>query len=371
VSIDWDGLETAGVFDPKHEKALERRELIEFLAGEGATTDAMIAAHQADALISLASDSYALSHGSFAVAELAERSGFPQGIVEDLYAVIGVPVLDLENKRFDQSDVRFLTNLVDGPASMFEISELAEMMRVFGTSLARIADASVSVFAQGIEQRMVAQGATEVELARMQVEAQVQAEKLPDIIRLVLRHHMVASIRRSRAAMTAADGLGARVCVGFVDVVGFTPMSESLDSEALAELVSTFENRSTDVVTRHGGQVLKHLGDEVMFLAVDPIVACTVALALVADFEAQGVKPHGGLTLGTTVTRRGDYYGPTVNLASRLVNHAVPGEVLVNHELVESLENESGLVFVPAGRRMIRGVSEPVRVWTLTIADGD
>jgi len=357
------------VFDPQHENADERRDLIEFLAGEGATTEAMIAAHQAEELISLASDSYTLSSGSFAVAELAERSGFPQGVVEDLYAVIGVPILDVENKRFDQDDVRFLTNLADGPASMFEISELAEMMRVFGISLARIADASVSVFTQGIEKRMVSQGATEVELARMQVEAQGQAERLPDLIQLILRHHMVASIRRMRDAMDAADGFGARVCIGFVDVVGFTPMSESLDSEALAELVSSFENRSTDVVTRNGGQVLKYLGDEVMFLAVDPTVACTVALALIADFEAQGIRPHGGLTLGTTVTRRGDYYGPTVNLASRLVNHAVPGEVLVNDELVEALEAEPGLAFVPAGRRMIRGVTDPVRVWTLTTLD--
>jgi adenylate cyclase len=365
MAIDWEALEAAGVYDPSAPLADQRRELLEYFDEVGASTESIVGAHEAGMLLSVASDHLATHPEAFTIDELAARASFPIAIVEDLYAVLGVPVLDRTEALFIEADVRFLEQIADGPASIFEVSELAEMLRVFGASLARMSDVAVSTFMSSVERRLVEMGATEAELAKTGVAANEQALRIPDVLGAVLRHHFRASIRRLTDASNAAGGDGFRVAIGFIDVVGFTTLSATLDADALGELVATFENRTSDIITRCGGQVMKHLGDEVMFLAVDPVTACEIAHQLVDDFAQQGIEPHGGLTLGDAVTRRGDYYGPAVNLASRLVNHAVPGEVLVNQDLVDAVGDSDRFTFAPAGRRMVRGFADPVTVFSL------
>ncbi len=363
--IDWEALEQAGVYDPASPLAHERLELLEYFYEIGASTASILSAHDAGLLLSVASNQLSTSADAFAIDELATRASFPVRVVEDLYAVLGVPVLDRTEPLFIEADVDFLVQIAAGPASIFEVKELAEMLRVFGASLARMSDVAVSTFMSGVERRLTEQGATELELARAGVAANEQALRIPDVLGAVLRHHFRASIKRLTDASIAAGGDGFRVAIGFIDVVGFTTLSATLDADQLGELVANFENRTSDIVTRCGGQVMKHLGDEVMFLAVDPVTACRIACALVDDFAQQGIEPHGGLTLGDAVTRRGDYYGPAVNLAARLVNHAVTGEVLVNGELVDAIGDSSEFTFEPAGRRMVRGFAEPVTVFSL------
>ena len=57
-------------------------------------------------------------------------------------------------------------------------------------------------------------------------------------------------------------------------------------------------------------------------------------------------------------------YGETVNLASRITDIAVPGEVLVNEAVVQRADS---LAFLPAGRRQLKGFAEPVRLWSLDV----
>ena len=134
----------------------------------------------------------------------------------------------------------------------------------------------------------------------------------------------------------------------------------------LFELVSGFENRSLDIVAAGGGHTVKHLGDEVMFVANDAAAGATIAMNLIDAFSSEGeVVPHGGVTFGPVVNRRGDYYGPVVNLASRIARQAVPGEVLVSPDMAAQLSGADGFETRPAGRRMLRGFSDPVEVHTL------
>ena len=77
-----------------------------------------------------------------------------------------------------------------------------------------------------------------------------------------------------------------------------------------------------------------------MFVATYPVAACEAAIALMRAFEGEyvGVAPRGGLAYGNVVLRSGDYYGTVVNLASRLVDEAVPLELLVTEQLAEAAE---------------------------------
>jgi adenylate cyclase len=155
-----------------------------------------------------------------------------------------------------------------------------------------------------------------------------------------------------------------RLAIGFVDLVGFTPLAQELSARELVEVITSLEARAFDVAALSGGRVVKHIGDEIMVVALDPLSGCETVLALMRDLDARGIAPHAGLAFGDVVARHGDYYGPVVNLASRLSDEAIPGEVLVDPGVADAVAVE-GLEFEPAGRRMLKGFSEPVRVAAL------
>jgi len=131
----------------------------------------------------------------------------------------------------------------------------------------------------------------------------------------------------------------------------------------LLRLVTRFEATAHDLVTAHGGRLVKLIGDEVMFATVDVASACAIARGLT---EAADVPARGGLAFGEVVTSGGDLYGPTVNLASRIADVAIAGEVLVNDAIVAELVGDDAYAFEPAGRRQLKGFAEPVRLWSLT-----
>ena len=158
-----------------------------------------------------------------------------------------------------------------------------------------------------------------------------------------------------------------RLAVGFVDLVGFTPLSQQLDARELASVVDDFEATAFDLVSRHEGRVVKLIGDEVMFATVDAAAACEVALGLAAAFAADGsVTPRGGVAVGDVLTHGSDYYGEVVNLASRAADLAVPSEILTTAVVRdEAVEAGSRLAFDPAGRRSLKGFAAPVELFTV------
>src|SRR5262249_47383881 len=153
--------------------------------------------------------------------------------------------------------------------------------------------------------------------------------------------------------------------VGFVDLVGFTPLSQQLSEAELAGVVERFEDTAYDVTTARDGRVVKLIGDEVMFVAGDAAAACDIALTLVERFAGDpSATPRGGLAYGNLLVRGGDYYGPIVNLASRLAELAVPNELLVTTGVADHARSP-GLHFEPAGRRMPKGFDAPVTLLTV------
>ncbi len=84
----------------------------------------------------------------------------------------------------------------------------------------------------------------------------------------------------------------------------------------VAAAVNRFEQAVWDLVTAAGGRVVKLIGDEAMFVVEEPAAACGLASAMV-ERSPQPVRV--GLAFGPAVALHGDYYGPTVNLAARLV----------------------------------------------------
>ena len=157
-----------------------------------------------------------------------------------------------------------------------------------------------------------------------------------------------------------------RLTVGFIDLVGFTPLSAHMDTRELGRLFDEFEGLAFDVIAQHDARLVKLIGDAVMFTTLDVDAACDIALTMVEQFadDANPVTPRGALALGDMLVRGGDYYGPIVNLAARAADLAVPYEILVTEPVADAVSAE--FRFEPAGRRQLKGFTAPVTLASVT-----
>jgi adenylate cyclase len=337
-------------------------ELEGFLHGLGATPEQVRAAAEAGHLHGLAADLVLASGAELTARQVADGAGTTVDDVVDTWRILGLPV-DPDERAFSATDVELVRGLV--ALETFRGHEGDELLRIVGAALGRVADAAVAVYVQTVETSMTEAGASSLEMARDNALTAATALQLGDAMGTLFPHHLRAAIARQRRAQSGlTERVLMRLAIGFVDLVGFTPLAEELPARELLAVITSLEARAFDLAAAHGGRVVKHIGDEIMVVALDPVSGCETVLALMRDMDARGIAPHGGLAFGEVVTRHGDYYGPVVNLASRLSDEAIPGEVLVDAAVAEAVVVD-GLEFEPAGRRLLKGFSDPVRVATL------
>lgn len=353
----------AGLYDPAAPDAAERLALLEHLATQGVSLERM---QQYDAIGSLhaaASDSSVRPGTPRTIAEIAPQSGLT---VEQLRKVVAAAGIRIADEDFRDSDVATFALFALG-VDLFGEEPLLRFTRVMGSALASIADAAISLFLVTVEEPMLKDGVAPVDRARSTEDATAALEAIPPVLDGLFRSHVQLAIERQRASTAYDFAPGAfRLAIGFVDLVGFTPLAREMDPGALADLIEAFEMTAHDVVSGRGGRVVKHIGDEVMFAAVDAVAAARIAQELVERFADHGVSPHAGLAYGAVIGRGGDYYGPVVNVASRIADIAVPDEILVTRELVDATAGDTALTFEPAGRRQLKGFDEPVPLWSLS-----
>ena len=95
----------------------------------------------------------------------------------------------------------------------------------------------------------------------------------------IWRRHLASAANRLLAqAADEGPGTTSTMAVGFVDIVGYTGQSKTLTDAELVEWVEYFEDEMTRTVVDLGGRVIKTIGDEVLFVADDPVAAAEVAL---------------------------------------------------------------------------------------------
>jgi adenylate cyclase len=105
---------------------------------------------------------------------------------------------------------------------------------------------------------------------------------------------------------------------------------------------------------------VKRLGDGVMFHFRDPRDAVLAALEMLEAVSDAALPPaHIGLDTGPVVFQGGEYFGRTVNVASRIAERAEPGQVLVSQGVVDAV-GSTDVAFTPIGSFDLKGVSQPV-----------
>ena len=119
---------------------------------------------------------------------------------------------------------------------------------------------------------------------------------------------------------------------------GYTELAEGLDEHELSDLLARFETLAYDTVAASNGRIVKTIGDEVMFVGM-PATVATIALALAERVAADPIVPDVriGVAYGSLLARDGDFYGPVVNLASRITGRGpAAATVLASEPLRES-----------------------------------
>jgi adenylate cyclase len=342
----------------------QRAELRDWLIDQGATAGQIEAAIVEGRLEGVASDLVLTREATLSVGEVAARAGVPVADVVSMFHDLGVTIDDGDAAQFTEQDAVLVSRLCLASGA-HGIMRGPDLLRVVASALERIAEAAVAVYVQGPELELRHRWASSLEHARKDVHATELALELGVGLGPVFRHHMRQAIARQRIIQEGVTRREmARLAIGFVDLVGSTTMQSGLDPDELGALISRFEATAFDVTAAGGGRLVKFIGDEIMVAALDPVAGCRIVGDLIAAFTDDGTQPRGGLVFGEVLFRHGDYYGPVVNMAARLVDAAIPGEALVDGSVVEATKDET-LVFEPAGRRMLKGFEAPVAVWSL------
>ncbi|WP_307578344.1 adenylate/guanylate cyclase domain-containing protein [Paeniglutamicibacter psychrophenolicus] len=148
--------------------------------------------------------------------------------------------------------------------------------------------------------------------------------------------------------------------VGFADLVSYTSLSRRMNERTLAQLVQRFESKCAEIISIGGGRLVKTVGDEVLFVAETPQAGAQIALAMSREFAADELLPNTRVALvwGRVLSRLGDIYGPTVNLAARLTSLAEPGTVLTDELTASTLAGDARFVLQPQETTAVRGFGD-------------
>lgn len=311
--------------------------MVVMLSALGVSAGDIVNASASGLLPMLLVDAVILPDLSLDIDEVAAASDLGIDRIRSLWGALGFAAPRAGERIFSATDVeqfRAVAELVDSGLASPEV--VIQMTRVLGASMARVAAAQADVIAnrgtvEGVDTGDIGVGWF--------------GETFAAVLEQVWRRHLQAAVR---ARLTAPSGPESpTTAVGFADLVGFTALSQQLDTIALAAVVERFETVAYATVGAHGGRVVKMIGDEVMFTVDDPVAAVACALDLAESYhEADDLSDvRVGVAYGTVIDRDGDLYGPTVNLASRVTAIALPSSVVIDDELRQMVEAEADLSF--------------------------
>ena len=159
-----------------------------------------------------------------------------------------------------------------------------------------------------------------------------------------------------------SDRSGQSHTFAFADLAGFTALTEAHGDEQAADLAGEFSRTAAELLTRHGAEQIKTIGDALMLRIAEPTDAVTLGLALTSELMAEHGYPaiRVGMHTGPAVERSGDWFGAAVNLAARISGLAAGNEVLLSQATMAQAGEVDGVRFDERGQQRLRNVSEPI-----------
>ncbi|HJT37626.1 MAG TPA: adenylate/guanylate cyclase domain-containing protein [Actinomycetota bacterium] len=296
--------------------------------------------------------------------EVYEKAGVDEDYARGLWRAMGFAHPAEDEKAFTERDVEALKIAT----RLFERAGLAravafQQARTMSQAVSRVAFANQDVIAHFI--------AEPDQIVRARETTALAKDTLPALDALLVymyRRHLAAATEQ-QLLIAQGDAAAVNMSVGFADLSRFTSVSRDLEPDELADLVERFNGDALDVIVQFGGRLVKTIGDEVMFASLEAAPAACIALGLLDAVSPERGYPslRIGLATGDVVAREGDLFGPTVNLANRLVVVARPGTALIDRRMRDALKDDERFDPAPIAHRHLKGVGR-VRPYRLRAA---
>jgi adenylate cyclase len=309
----------------------------------------------------------ALSGGTFA--EVAGRTGVPVELLLFIREAAG-SVAPVPSDRIRDEELPYADLIEAQFKAGFRPAAIQQLIRAQGDSLRRVAETESAMWQSEV------------------IAPAMQAGKRPDEIlgidfgdrMSVLTERAVMAmyhLQQTRAwtggiieglEMTLAEaGLHSRLdhppAMCFLDITGYTRLTQERGDAAAALLAEQLGRVVQRTSVKYGGRAVKWLGDGVMLHFPNPGPGVVAALEMVAGVAESGLPPaHVGLHAGPVIFQEGDYYGQTVNVASRIADYAQAGEVIVSRAVVDASAG-AALAFGDVGPVELKGVSGAMRLY--------
>lgn len=314
----------------------------------------------------------------FTRAQVCERAGVPLDAGRVVWRALGFATTGDDQVVFTEADVdalRTVRELVSGGTVTAE--DVAAIARLMGQSMYRLASTEGQFLLERVlsDPGALASEDSALELVRRlsgavaSLQDYVWRRQIASFLERVVARASEEGAGGTRGAGGAdgTDGTGRTVTVvGFADMAGFTSRTRTSSEAQLRDLLAAFESLTADAVAAHGGRVVKTIGDEVLFTAEEPAAGALLALDLRDAASASVIVPELriGLAAGPVVTRLGDVFGATVNIASRLTSLARPGWTLVDRGMADALAGDERFALRPRRPESVRGYHH-LRQWRL------
>lgn len=364
---DW---QHAGLYDPTSPAADERHALLDFLSEQGLSIDDMRDAERHGRLFALAGDRILRgglpTHSLVSVAAELDRD---VELIAEIWRALRFHDTDSPNApAATDNDVRAIRTalvLVD----ILGVDNALGLFRTYGRSLSQVADAASAAF-RSVPEVSVRRSGSELTTAKTWADTMRFLADISHLLDVTHRHQIDASRRFFEASGTETEMFDTdrqvRLGVAMVDLSGFTALSQVLLPEDLVELLERFERTTHEVAARNDCRTVKFIGDAALVVSANAASVTSFGSQIVEAFT-ESPAARAGLAFGDVVAREGDYFGPAVNLAARLIGAAPPASVVASASFANQLH--AAWESHPIGTHDFRGFDEPVEVVRISRRD--
>jgi class 3 adenylate cyclase len=308
--------------------------------------------------------------------EVARATGLDEGTLRRIWVASG---LGDQDEAFDD-DLEALRMLAAVLGAGMPEEAVVQLVRVYADALGRVGEAENRLFHYYVHERFRADGLEGQELmaATSAVGDQVGGMVEPTVayfhrkaFQRALREDFLLHV--AEATTPVGETAGELVAtILFVDLAGFTPLTDSMGDAAAAQVVERFSDLVRAATPRHDGRIVKQIGDEFMIAFTEPAKALGFALDLC---DSVGREPQfPGLRIGahhgTVLYREGDYIGGTVNVAARVTAAAGRDEFLVTQAFVDETPLPRDVEVSSRGPRALKGISGMVELYSVQRGGG-
>ncbi len=308
--------------------------------------------------------------GGATFAELAERTGVPIELLMFIREAAG-SVPPLPDDRVREEELAYVEMIEGEVRAGFHHAAIQRLIRVQGDSLRRVAETEAAMWQSEVIEPATRAGKRPDEIlgAEFGDRMSVLTERaMIGMYHIQQTQAWTANLIEGVEMMLTSAGLHRRLdhppAMCFLDITGYTSLTQERGDAAAADLAERLGEVVQRTSVRHGGRAVKWLGDGVMLHFPNPGPGVLAALEMVEGVAGAGLPPaHVGLHAGPVIFQEGDYYGQTVNVASRIADYARPSEVIVSQEVVDASAG-AAVAFREVGPVELKGVAGAMRLHT-------